>query len=159
MDDYLHKLEPGQTKFPEPIDLKRFKRFGKRDEINNVADALSEAAINTIQQNIENRDRYKIIEGEVIKRTEEVLEEKQKADKANEEKTEFISHISHEIRNPINAISGFVELLDKEVNDPAEKELLVPLKVATGNLLGLVNDLLDISKAELGKLKIEKGSC
>jgi signal transduction histidine kinase/CheY-like chemotaxis protein len=157
MNEYLHKLNPGLTKFPKPLVLDRFKFkfFRRRDEIDVVADALSEAVKGTIERNIEERDRYKIIEREVVNRTEEVLEEKQKADQANEEKTEFIGHISHEIRNPINAISGFIEILDKEVNDPNEKELIIPLKAATNNLLGLVNDLLDISKAELGKLKIE----
>lgn len=153
--NYLTSLEQDQTTFPEPIKLERSKYFRRRDQIDDVADAIEGATKMEIQGNIDNRDRYEITENEVIKRTEELLNEKQKADEANQEKTEFISHISHEIRNPINVISGFVDLLEDEVNDPGEKELIIPLKAATGNLLGLVNDLLDISKAELGKLQIE----
>ena len=155
MNDYLKALKPGQTELPKPLTLRQFRYFKNQDQLDIVADAVYAAARGAIELNIEQRDRYKIIEVEVIKRTEEVIEEKQNADKANEEKTEFISHISHEIRNPIHAISGFVNILEKEVNDPNEKELIIPLKAATANLLGLVNDLLDISKAELGKLRIE----
>jgi len=156
MSLFLKDLSPGQTVQPRPLQLQRVKILRRRDQLDEVAEAVSSATKRAIERNVEQRDRYKIIEGEVIKRTEEVLDEKQKADKANEEKTEFISHISHEIRNPINAISGFVNILEQEVNDPNEKELIIPLKAATGNLLGLVNDLLDLSKAELGKLTIEK---
>ena len=132
-----------------------FMNAERKSQELKATKALEDAANRVIKANIESKDRFEVIEDEVIKRTEEVLNEKQKADEANQEKTEFISHISHEIRNPINAISGFVNLLDSEVNDPGEKELIIPLKAATANLLGLVNDLLDISKAELGKLKIE----
>ncbi|RLA64718.1 MAG: hypothetical protein DRQ88_07560 [Epsilonproteobacteria bacterium] len=153
--NYLGNLKQGQTTFPRPLFLERVKLFRVRDQIDDVGEALEVATKLVIQGNIDNHNRYKIIEGEVIKRTEELLNEKQKSDEASQEKTEFISHISHEIRNPINAISGFVDLLDNKITDPEEKELIDPLKAATGNLLGLVNDLLDISKGELGKLKID----
>lgn len=79
----------------------------------------------------------------------------ERAEQANQSKSEFLANMSHEIRTPMNAILGFSEsLYHKESNEEHRKMLKSIL--ASGNvLLSLINDILDMSKIEAGKLEIE----
>lgn len=80
--------------------------------------------------------------------------EKQNAENANLAKSEFLANMSHEIRTPINAILGFSEALQLKLNDSEEKNM-VQYILNSGNLLmGLLNDILDLSKIESGQLEI-----
>ncbi len=85
----------------------------------------------------------------------EVLQAKEAAEEAANLKTQFISTISHEIRTPLNAIIGVTNLLQQ--SNPAKEQLenLNILKISSDNLLGLVNNILDFSKLESGKLQLE----
>lgn len=76
------------------------------------------------------------------------------AQAANEAKTEFISNISHEIRTPINIISGMNELILRECTEEPILKYAENIHVASRNLTSLINDVLDISKIESGKLEI-----
>ncbi len=80
------------------------------------------------------------------------------AQKANETKSAFLSNMSHEIRTPMNAILGFSELLNDEINDKRLKSYLKTIISSGNTLLFLINDILDISKIESGKLEIIKQS-
>lgn len=76
------------------------------------------------------------------------------AENANQEKTAFISNISHEIRTPLNAIVGFSELLlDENYDEETKKGFAVTISENTEWLLNLVNDVLDLSRLESGKIK------
>ena len=97
---------------------------------------------------------YHTIENPDVKMLEEVSIAKEQAEKANVAKSEFLSNMSHEIRTPLNAIVGFSESL-KEDNIPEEsKEKVNDIITASGNLLEIVNGILDISKIEANKLEI-----
>lgn len=80
----------------------------------------------------------------------------QNADKANRSKTFFLSNMSHEIRTPMHAIVGLTELLLQENHDPLLEEKLKSIKFAGENLKIIVDDILDFSKMEAGKLNLEK---
>ncbi|WP_373000248.1 ATP-binding protein [Sulfurimonas sp.] len=88
---------------------------------------------------------------------EKALEvEKKKTQDALEFKSKFLSNMSHEIRTPLNGIIGLTYItLKTELNDKQEK-LISKIKSASDLLLGVINDILDISKIESGKMTIEK---
>lgn len=95
--------------------------------------------------------------------TERMLMEKEKrakeeAEKANRAKSEFLANMSHEIRTPMNAILGFSELLLKNSSNPQDKQYLNTILSSGKTLLSLINDILDLSKIEAGKLDIQLDS-
>lgn len=80
---------------------------------------------------------------------------REEAERANRLKGEFLATVSHEIRTPMNAIIGFTSLLSEEETDPDKQEKLKIINQATQRLLDLINDILDYSKIEAGKLKLD----
>ncbi|MEB3282083.1 MAG: CBS domain-containing protein [Lyngbya sp.] len=79
---------------------------------------------------------------------------KQEAEKANAAKSEFLANMSHEIRTPMNAILGFADLLQSSVSDPQVKTYVDTIVASGRTLLALINDILDLSKIEAGKLEL-----
>lgn len=71
-------------------------------------------------------------------------------------KEQFLSNMSHEIRTPLGAIVGFSEQLDKATLSPDQKKYVSAIKNSSDHLLSLVNDILDLSKIEAGKMPVEK---
>jgi PAS domain S-box-containing protein len=91
-------------------------------------------------------------------KTEELKKQKTEAEEANKAKSEFIANMSHEIRTPMNAILGFTEIiLNSSLNEQQRKALNV-VKDSGQALMQLINDVLDISKIESGRLEIKKSS-
>ncbi|HEY1310995.1 MAG TPA: ATP-binding protein, partial [Pseudolabrys sp.] len=93
------------------------------------------------------------------KRTEEeLINAKQQAEKASTAKSEFLAKISHEIRTPLNAIIGFSEVMIEErfgaIGNDRYKQYLKDIHTSGGHLISLLNDLLDLSKIEAGKLEL-----
>ena len=103
-----------------------------------------------IQKELEDERTYiKSLNAELIKSNEI-------AKSAAKHKTEFLANMSHEIRTPMNSIIGFAEILDKEIQNPVHKEYLSSIKKGGNALLAIINDILDLSKIEAGKLNIKK---
>ncbi len=94
------------------------------------------------------------VESPDIQLIERLREEKERADDANEAKSQFLSNMSHEIRTPMNAIVGLAEVLLRKDWEEQEAKYLYHIKSSGEALLSLINDLLDFSKVEAGKLVI-----
>ena len=77
------------------------------------------------------------------------------AEAATRAKSAFLANMSHEIRTPMNAIIGLTRLIAREISDPRQRERLAKVDTAAKHLLQVINDVLDLSKIEAGKLELE----
>jgi PAS domain S-box-containing protein len=91
----------------------------------------------------------------------ELRQSRDAADKANSAKSEFLARMSHEIRTPLNAILGFADVLRRGFaeNEQERQEYLGTIHSSGQHLLALINDILDLSKVESGRMELEKVRC
>ncbi len=100
--------------------------------------------------------RSKILRAELVVQSKKLLIAKENAETANKMKSHFIANMSHEIRTPLNAVLGFAQILTSDMIEltPEEKKEYGNLIMTNGDLLlKLVNDVLDISKIDAGKME------
>ncbi|WP_341703739.1 MHYT domain-containing protein [Ferrovibrio sp.] len=103
------------------------------------------------------RDLNEKLEGMVGTRTVELLKAKQRAERASNAKTDFLASISHELRTPLNAVIGYSEILIEEAEEnglTGSLEDIEKIRTAGRHILALVNDILDLSKIEAGKMEV-----
>jgi len=96
------------------------------------------------------------LEHQVAERTAELLAAKEEAERLSRVKSDFLANMSHEIRTPMNAVLGMLYLASKGEAPPALRNQLGKAQGAAHSLLGIINDILDVSKIEAGKLDIEQ---
>jgi hypothetical protein len=90
-----------------------------------------------------------------MQRNAELREARDKAERANAAKTEFVAMISHELRTPLTAIMGHLDLCRQTALSEEQQRHLRQAQVSLGSLIGIVNDILDFSKVEAQKIEIE----
>jgi signal transduction histidine kinase len=114
-----------------------------------IAISLNNAQIyNQLELRVKERTKMLAAQNQALKIA------RKKADQANEAKSQFLNNMSHELRTPLIAVTGFSELLSNLVSDPKQKSYVDAVKTAGNSLVTLVNDVLDLSKIEAGKMNI-----
>ena len=122
-------------------------RVQTRDEIGELSKSFNEM-VNAVETDVIRREKDK--------QTVSVL--KEEAEQANKAKSAFLANMSHELRTPMNAIIGYSEILTEDATDNQHQEYIPDLKKinsAGKHLLQLINDILDISKIEAGKMELD----
>lgn len=137
--------------------------YNGKDEIGNLS-----MAFNNMLQKIDEHEKIlseanSQLEQKVKQRTLELEQKNEKlfaanalAEQSKIAKEQFLATMSHEIRTPLNAIIGFQQLLQDTSLTTEQKEYLESIDFASQNLLVIINDILDLSKIEAGKLEINK---
>lgn len=153
------------------------KRFGEgnweldlttssRDEIGTLYETFAEMA-NRIHHSYQDNEHHRLLlEEKVVERTKTLeranrrLDAAQKqAEQASRAKSDFLANMSHEIRTPMNGVLGMSDLLwDTQLNDQ-QMEYVQHINDTGNALLGIINDILDLSKIESGKLSIDPVPC
>jgi signal transduction histidine kinase len=167
VNEYVRALDP--TEPSEPLRLNgRIPADPPEDELEAVAAVINQMRDSIYRQHQELRGAHELAEREVEQRTAELrltnetlekqiyqLEQTQaRLREADKSRTMFLANMSHEIRTPITGITGLASLLAQTELDDAQREYVGSIMTSAQSLLGIVDDLLDISKLDAGRIDI-----
>jgi signal transduction histidine kinase/DNA-binding response OmpR family regulator/HPt (histidine-containing phosphotransfer) domain-containing protein len=139
----------GQGRIPETIEHARIK------EVHQLSKVLHDSALEIAEQRTALQSAHDHLEDRVELRTRELAASREEALQAAKAKAAFLATMSHEIRTPLNGVVGMTTLMgDTPLNDE-QKDYLHTMRVSSDQLLSVINDVLDYSKIESGKLDME----
>ncbi|MCH2204562.1 MAG: ATP-binding protein [Lentisphaerales bacterium] len=127
-------------------------------ELNKRSSVIEDVIDQLKGSNLKLEKRVEERTTEIIEALKLLEEAKNNAEAANKSKSLFLANMSHEIRTPMNAILGYTDILTKKLTDPEHSRYLKIVRNSGKTLLSLINDILDLSKVEAGKLELRFGS-
>ncbi len=125
------------------------------DEVGQLVTAFNEMLAQTDAQGAELRAYQAELESKVEQRTAELARALKDAQAAAQAKADFLANMSHEIRTPMNGVIGMLDLMEAEGLDSQRRSMLETARNSAEALLGIINDVLDFSKIDAGKLTLE----
>lgn len=117
---------------------------------------VTSAKVDSFIQFIRNQREIKQKNKELEAYQKELIKAKEQAEQGKRIKENFLANMSHEIRTPINGIIGIAHLLERTPLNEEQREMINLLDISSSSLLGVINDILDLSKIEAGKFKINR---
>ena len=145
----IHRRKDGST-YPAEIKSSQVQWGGKTYVMCLVRDITDRR-----QLDAELQQHRHHLEELVAKRTLELAAARDEAESANRAKSAFLANMSHEIRTPMNAIIGLSHLLDRDITEPRQADRVKKIGTAAQHLLRIINDILDLSKIEADKIRLE----
>ena len=130
----------------------------KENEFKSLGKAIEEADKRIFEDETKLSEHRLNLESLIEQRTTELIHSKEDAERANSAKSEFLSRMSHELRTPMNAILGFAQVLDMKDSDPLtqqQAQSVDEILQAGNHLLELINEVLDLSRIEAGKVTVD----
>jgi signal transduction histidine kinase/CheY-like chemotaxis protein len=135
----------------EPIQVSR-----TGDEIEFLGESFNGMIEALAASRKEIRENQELLERRIRERTEQLEEATRRAQAANQAKTEFLDNVSHELRTPMNGIIGMLDIALEKHLPPEQLDELQTAQQCALSLLALLNDILDLSKIEAGKMTLDK---
>ncbi|MEN6537144.1 MAG: ATP-binding protein [Bryobacteraceae bacterium] len=126
------------------------------DEIERLGESFNEMITALAESNQKVREYQEQLEDKIRERTEALEMAMNRANAASRAKSDFLANMSHELRTPMNGILGMLEIVLSSPLSAGQREELTTAKECSLSLLTLVNDILDLSKIEAGKMDLEK---
>ena len=146
-----------QAKSPDTSTLSLQRTEPSRpDELTVLASAINTMRERLLDLSDAESRRADELEKVVAERTEQLIAAKEFAEAASRAKSTFLANMSHELRTPMNAIMGMITLARRRVDDAKALDQLDKAKGAADRLLGIINDILDLSKIEADRLTLEQ---
>ncbi|WP_455211886.1 histidine kinase dimerization/phospho-acceptor domain-containing protein [Kaarinaea lacus] len=146
----MEMAEEGQTNVRALLDGPK--------EISTMAHAFNDMMASLEERDLQLREQNEQLEQRVAERTTELAIARDDALRASHAKSAFLANMSHELRTPLNAIIGYSEILEEDAKDDGLDHFCADLhkiKTAGNHLLTLINNVLDLSKIEAGKMELD----